>query len=514
MTDWKDICALDEIEDGAIRAVELDGEAWLVSRSGDSVAAIEGTCPHAGAPLAEGAVQDDAVICPFHHAIFALRSGERLAGPGCGDLRSRAASVEDGRVKLGPVLSGAFAEATAASDSVYAIVGAGAAGLACALELRALGASGRIVLIDEDEDPLYERTMLSKGALAGETTVAETARAPAGALAQAGIETLFGRKVEALSADRREIGFADGARLTYSTCFVATGAAARRPDWAGAALDGVFTLRKPDDLTAIAAALDGAESVAVIGGGFIGMEAAASLAKRGHAPTLLVRESMLLDGRYGEDVSAMLADKLDGLGCSVRLGAEVDALRSEDGRVSAVALKGGETVAAQAVLAAIGATRSAPFLDGVETREDGAVAVDAALSAAPGLHIGGDLAAKPDSDGHTPTGHWRAAERDGRLAAARMCGARPRTEQEIPFVWSAVGGPLHILGRATGDHVDYGSVTEGDFTRFFTEGERVVGAFGAGDRDVTADLHALMRTRDGCRLRDLAKAGWTTRRAA
>jgi NADPH-dependent 2,4-dienoyl-CoA reductase/sulfur reductase-like enzyme/nitrite reductase/ring-hydroxylating ferredoxin subunit len=508
---WTEVCRLSEVPQDGVLDVNYNDAPVLLTRDGETVMALEGTCPHAGAPLAKGACAGGELVCPFHHAVFRLRDGGRLAGPGLRDLRRYAVRVQDGRVALGaPSDDAPSAEPGAEpSDAVYAVVGAGAAGLACALALRDLGAAGRVVLFDRDPDPLYERTMLSKGVLAGGMDRAETARIDAGALQRAGIETRFGVEVAAIESSARTLRCADGSSLRYEACFAAPGAAAAPPPWEGGDLKGVHTLRDADDAAAIVAAADAGGRALVIGGGFIGLEASAALASRGAAVTLVAPEAGPFGDAFGADVSRMIDRALEGLGVVRRWGGSVSAFEGADGRFVAARLDDGDRIEADLVIVAIGMAPLGDALTPPVALEDGAAAVDAALQAAPGLWFGGDAAAAGGVASRRRGGHWRVAEADGRRAAAAMLG-RPDAAppEDPPFFWSDIDGPLHMVGVATGEWADSGEVAERSFTRWFLRDGEVVGALGCGDADETAALHALLRRHGAVSAGSLRAADW------
>ena len=501
------VCRVDQIAENSCFGVKIAGEAVLLTRRGDAVAAFDGVCPHQGAPLAEGAAADGLVVCPFHHAVFDLADGVRRHGPGLGDLRRRAVVVSDGVVHVGDA-----APAPAATQEAHrpriAIVGAGAAGLACAVSLRRFGHAGPILLIDGDPAPLYERTDLSKDGLGGAALDGTPPRIEETALDALAIERRFGARVAEIDGAARSIRFEDGARLGYDLCFAAPGAAARRLDLPGAGLPGAETLRSAEDAARSARAAAAGGRCVVIGGGFIGMEAAASLAQAGVETALLVRETAPGAGRFGADIAAMIAEHLRDLGVDLRIGAEPARFEAREGRLGAVRLASGERIETPLALLAVGETRLGGLVGSAE--QDGAVRTDPSLRVAPGLWAGGDAAAR---DG-ARTRHWRAAEEEGRRAAADMLGLAPPPEP-IPFFWTRIGGPpamvgLHLVGRVDPDleTVDIGSVAENDFTRFHLEDGRVVGAVGSGGRDATGALHLALIRHGTIARGSLAAAGW------
>jgi 3-phenylpropionate/trans-cinnamate dioxygenase ferredoxin reductase subunit len=174
------------------------------------------------------------------------------------------------------------------------IVGAGQAGLQVAESLRSEGWEGDIILLGDEPHAPYHRPPLSKAYLLGESTAAQlTMRSPE-ALARKNISLRTGTSVERIDRERCELHLSGGDRLPYHRLVLAAGARART--LAGADLAGVFSLRGLNDCQQIAAALETAENVVVIGGGFIGLEFAAVARKKGcvgSAPAIVYHDAAL-----------------------------------------------------------------------------------------------------------------------------------------------------------------------------------------------------------------------------
>ncbi len=178
------------------------------------------------------------------------------------------------------------------------------------------------------------------------------------------------------------------------------------------------------------------------------------------------------------------------MGVEVTTDAEPEAFESERGRLARVRLSTGEVVETPLALLAVGEARRGGLVGAAEA--DGALLVDERLLATADLWVGGDAAAGVGAR----TRHWRAAEEEGRLAAAAMLG-RERTAAAVPFFWTQLGAPpgpmvgLHMVGRTDPEleHVDVGDVAGNDFTRWHMEGGEVVGATGSGANDRTAAYH-------------------------
>ncbi|GGE24025.1 pyridine nucleotide-disulfide oxidoreductase [Aureimonas endophytica] len=510
-----DVCALSDLSVEGMTEVEAQGLKILLLREpGDRVQALGGLCPHKGAPLKDGMRVGSKLICPWHHAIFDVATGDHLEPPGKGCLNRFAASVEDGRVFVeiaeGQGLHRPEVEAAQrrrGGDKLFAIVGAGAAGLACAEELVKLGFDGRIVMISPEAEPPYDRTDLSKTYLAGKLPDEKLPLAAPEALDGLGIERRTAT-VTRVDPSAREIRFTVGEPLRFDRCFVAPGSAAARPNLPGLDLDGVHVLRSHCDAAALKAALPRARHIVVVGAGFIGMEAAAQLATLGKRVTVIARDKIPFVRQFGPDVAGQIADQHKEKGVAIQGGQEVESLKGADGRVAAVRLKSGQEIEADLVLVAVGAAPRAKLLDPEAGK---GVAVDAFLEFAPGVHAGGDIAAVPLPGRMKPLRieHWRVAEQHGRQAARAMLGeAEPFAG--IPFSWTAQFDRVSYLGHAdSADEVHIeGDLAAGSYTAFYVERGTVTAAIGRGKGDRTPALHALMLSDPTPSRASLESVGW------
>lgn len=511
-----DLCALHDLSPDGLHEFEAGGIKVLLARDGDRVLATGATCTHKGAPLKNGQRVGTSVVCPWHHAIFDLESGAHREPPGKGCLARFEAGVDaDGRVHVevpegaGPHRPDVRPEDRGTGDErVFAIVGGGAAGLACAEELVRRGFGGRIRLFVPENEPPYDRTDLTKTYLQGKKNDGDLALLPAGRLRDLGIE-LVEREVRRIDAEAGEIEFTDGARERFSRCFAAPGSAAASLDMPGAQAAGVFRLRSHEDARRLREAAGEAKRIVMIGSGFIGMEAAASLQASGKSVTVLSRSELPFARPWGEAVARRILQVHRDKGVEVRTGVAAERIETEGGRAVAVVLEGGERIEADLVLAATGAAPRSDILSGVR-REGPGVAVDARLHAGGDVFAGGDIAQFPLAAGGTARiEHWRVAEQHGRHAAGAMLGDEAPF-RGVPFFWTAQFSPLRYVGHAEGFdevHVE-GALDEGSFTAFYVSGGRVLAALGQGKGDRTAALHALMLADPAPARERLAGADW------
>jgi len=236
------------------------------------------------------------------------------------------------------------------------IVGTGHGGAQAAIALRQQGHEGSILMVGRDAVPPYERPPLSKEYLAGDKGFERIMIRPEKFWADKGIDLKLGAAVTRIDAAAHRITLSDGSALTYRKLIWSGGGDPRRLPVAGAVLPGVFYVRDKSDADAMMAALAaGARRAVVIGGGYIGLEAAAVLRKLGCEVTLVEMLPRLLARVAGEELSSFYADEHRRQGVDLRLGEGVRAVLGEDaGKVTGVALESGEELPCDMVVVGIG----------------------------------------------------------------------------------------------------------------------------------------------------------------
>jgi len=423
--DLKEGIAEGELRDGVPLLGHADGEAVVLVKVGERVHAVGATCSHYGGPLAEGIVADGAIHCPWHHACFDLATGT-AGGPALSSIPCWNVRHEGGRVRIGskrtttlPLVGG---------PKAIAIVGGGAAGVACAEALRLEGYAGTIrMIVAEGSDPV-DRPNLSKDFLAGtapEEWVTLRSREALGALE---IEVIDGPAL-AIDLAARQVRVADRS-IGWDALLYATGAEPIRLPIEGATLPHVHTLRTLADSKAIAAASSGARAV-VIGASFIGLEAAASLRARGAAVTVVAPEAVPLARVLGDEVGAFVRRVHEGKDVAFRLGRKPVRISAD-----AVELDDGTRVPADLVVMGVGVRPRLALAEAAGMHVDRGVMVDAALRASDGVYAAGDVARYPWDGEQVRIEHWQVAVRHGQaVARAILGGTSPR--RDVPFFWSA-----------------------------------------------------------------------------
>jgi 3-phenylpropionate/trans-cinnamate dioxygenase ferredoxin reductase subunit len=234
------------------------------------------------------------------------------------------------------------------------IVGAGHAGAHCAAALRQFGFRGTIGLVSEEVHLPYERPPLSKDYLGGDKAFEQMGLQPAAFWSDRQISLLGGTKITSVDAARHLVRCEDGRELAYGKLVWAAGGRARRLSCPGADLGGLHVIRTREDVDALKAELDGAQRVVVIGGGFIGLEAAAALRKRGKDVTVVEAFERVLARVTGAALSAFMQEQHRARGVEICLGAKVASLSGESARVTQVHLHDGRRLSADLVIAGIG----------------------------------------------------------------------------------------------------------------------------------------------------------------
>lgn len=240
------------------------------------------------------------------------------------------------------------------SGADVVIVGAGHAGAQAAVVLRQAGFTGTIAMIGRESEPPYERPPLSKEYFAREKTFDRLYIRPVQFWADKDIDLVLGTEVTAVDPATKTLTLSDGTGFAYGKLIWATGGDPRRLTCDGADLAGVHAVRTRADCDQLMGEIDGGvKTIAVIGGGYIGLEAAAVLTKLGCKVTLLEALPRVLARVAGPELSAFYEKEHRDHGVDLRTGVAVDCLVGE-GRVTGVKLADGSVIPAEAVIVGIG----------------------------------------------------------------------------------------------------------------------------------------------------------------
>ena len=321
------------------------------------------------------------------------------------------------------------------------IVGSGHAGAQAAIALRRLGFTGTVALAGEEAELPYERPPLSKEYLSGDRPFDRMLLRQAAFWPSADIALLAGRKAVHVDPPAHAVTFADGEVATYGRLVWAAGGDARRLSCHGHDLSGVHSVRSRADVDQLLRELPDVRHVAVVGGGFIGMEAAAVLTKLGRTVTLLEAQSRVLARVCGDEIARFYEAEHRAHGVDLRTGTTVASIEARDGeRVGGVGLESGEVIACDMVIVGIGIVPAIEPLRAAGAARDGGVLVDrAARTSLADVYAVGDCAVRP-SDFAQDGGPIRieSVQNAGVMAlaaAADITGAVPDKEP-VPWFWS------------------------------------------------------------------------------
>ena len=492
--------------------VDAAGTKLLIVRLAEGLHVVDALCPHAQAPLAEGALCGKRLVCPWHHSVFDVTDGALLDPPALDGLRAYAVRVEGDGIFVTlpeqpaePRRVAHPAAAASGQDRTVAVIGAGAAGQAAAEALRGAGFDGRVVLIGREAFPPYDRTNLSKHFLTGDAGEDKLPLRPTGFLEGLKVERMIGT-VASLEAAEKTVRFEDGATLRYDGALLATGSIPKTLDVPGADLPGIWTLRTVADARRLVGAVaDKRKRVAVIGASFIGLEVVSSLRQRGVEVTVISPVRIPFERQLGRAVGESLHHLHAENGVRFQLGEEIARFSGNTGGVHGVHLKSGAVIPAEIVVVGIGVRPATGFVHGTALAEDGGLVVDEHLHAGNDLYAAGDLANFPlphPSGGveRTRIEHWRVAQQHARLAARNLAAGGPRftlaDEGFVPFFWTFhFGQRLNYVGHASGEDE---IILDGDprrppFLAYYLRDGRLLAAAGTHrDADLAA-IHELLR---------------------
>ncbi|HZE21344.1 MAG TPA: FAD-dependent oxidoreductase, partial [Desulfobaccales bacterium] len=364
------------------------------------------------------------------------------------------------------------------------------AGLAAAETLRQDDFKGRIVVLSADSRLPYDRPNLSKGYMSGEAGPDALPWRTAEFYRDHDIEFLLGQRVTRVDPALKTVTLADRSTLKYDALLLAPGGIPRTLDLQGAQQPNVFTLRSADDADAIITAAGQASRVVAVGAGFISMETAAALTKRGLKVTVVGSGTVPLERQLGREIGELLKQVHEEQGVAFRLGRQVARLDGYD-RVEAVVLDNDEALPADLVVVGLGIRPATEMLAGVELNPDGGVSVNRQMQVAEDLYAAGDVARFPDWRDGAPIRieHWRLAEQLGRVAAHNMAGRRVEYAG-VPFFWSEQFDLfLQYVGYAAAwdEVILHGDLPGRNFLAYYLKDGRVLAAAGfQRDRQLAA----------------------------
>jgi 3-phenylpropionate/trans-cinnamate dioxygenase ferredoxin reductase component len=389
------------------------------------------------------------------------------------------------------------------SGNVYVIAGAGLAGAKAAETLRSEGFDGPVVLIGDEEERPYERPPLSKDYLAGKAERETIYVHPETWYADNKVELRLGSPVTAIDRAARQVTLADGSSVGYAKLLLATGSSPRLLTVPGADADGVHYLRRASDSDQIKAVLATASRIAVIGAGWIGLEATAAARTAGVEVTICEAAGLPLLRVLGPEVAQVFADLHREHGVDLRFGVQVEEIATDPktgGRASGVRLADGSHIEADAVIVGVGIIPNAQLAEAAGLEVSNGIVVDAALrSSDPDIFAAGDVASAyhPLLGRHIRVEHWANALNQPQAAARAMLG-QDVSYDRVPYFYT----DQYDLGMEYAGYVEPGGydqvVFRGDkdgreFVAFWLSGGRVLAGMNVNVWDVNDAIQDLVR---------------------
>jgi len=383
------------------------------------------------------------------------------------------------------------------------IVGGGLAAARTVRVYRDAGGAAPLTVLSAEHALPYNRPPLSKGFLRGELEADAVFVEPEAAYAELDVDVRLGKAVSAVDTERRAVTLSDGATVDFDRLVLATGALPRALGVPGEELEGVHSFRTLADAETVRAAAENAASAVVVGAGFIGMETAASLRRRGLAVTLVEPADGLFAALRAPVVSHSLERLYRDRGVELLLGDSVAEFQGAGGRLAGAVTRKGHELPADIAIVGVGVRPSTGYLDGSGiATENGAVLVNERFETnVPGIYSAGDVASFHDPVfGHRRLiQHWTNANHHGQRLGGILAGEDTPYDLVAYFFSEVFGTKLGLLGDLEAGHdelVARGSLEDGDLTVFYLRQGRLAAALVSGQAMESQDaLNGLLRAR-------------------
>ena len=359
------------------------------------------------------------------------------------------------------------------------IVGGGQAGFEAAASLRAEGYQSPITLLGEEPHLPYQRPPLSKGFVLDKQGLDEIELRPQSFYRDHGIEVRVGERVVHVNREGRSVRLKSGESIPYDSVVLAVGARNRSLPIDGAELDGVLYLRTLDESRELKSRVQRAQSVVVIGGGFIGLELAAVARTLGKSVTVLEAQPRLMPRVVAPAISEFYRELHTSQGATVVCGAMVSEIVGAGGKVRAVAVGGGRSFPADVVLVGIGVVPNVELAQGAGLKVGNGIVVDDCLRTSdPAIYAVGDCAEHPNTfaGGRVRLESVQNACDQARCAAAAIAGRRA-PYAALPWFWTDqydVRLQMAGLSQKYDQTVTRGDIAARKFSVFYFKDGRLV----------------------------------------
>ncbi|HET8564864.1 MAG TPA: FAD-dependent oxidoreductase [Solirubrobacterales bacterium] len=380
----------------------------------------------------------------------------------------------------------------------FLLIGGGMASANCAAELRRRGGDGSILLVGREPEPPYERPPVTKEYLRGEAGREDAYVNPPSWYEENGVELMTGRNVLALDVEARTAKVQGGEEVAFGKALLGTGAMVNILRVDGAENEGIHYVRAFGNADAIRSDVADAERVVLIGGSYIGCEAAASLTAQGKKCTIIAIEDVALSRTFGVEAGRWFQRQLEEHGVEFHGGETLSAFEG-DGRVRAVVTESGLTVECDTVVVGAGVRPDAMLAEraGIEVGEGGIVCDSKLQTSVEGIYAAGDCCSY-ESVVHgrrIHVEHWDVAMQQGQHAAANMLGADEDYEV-VPYFFSDLAdwagleyvGPAYEWER----EVWRGDREQGEFSVWYLQGGKVAGCLSVDRSEDLAEARRML----------------------
>jgi 3-phenylpropionate/trans-cinnamate dioxygenase ferredoxin reductase component len=360
------------------------------------------------------------------------------------------------------------------------IAGGGHGGTQAATALRQYGFDGSIAIVSAEDAYPYQRPPLSKAYLEGAVDVGQILIRPASYWADHGIDLVRGRRIDAVDPAQRLVTTDDGAATKYRTLIWATGSTPRALDCPGWDLAGIHLVRSLSDVDRLRADLASASAVVIVGGGYIGLEAAAVLRKLGKQVTVVEAFSRVLARVSADPISRFYQAQHEERGVELRMDSNVTGFEGAGGQVRAIRLADGEVIPADVAIVSVGVVPSAEPLIVAGAIYDNGVLVDGQCrTSLPDVYAIGDCTASPTAYADGAVVRLESVQNavDQGSTVARRLSGKPEADPAVPSFWSdQYDLRLRTIGLSHGydDAVVRGDPTSRSFSVVYLKSGRVI----------------------------------------
>jgi NADPH-dependent 2,4-dienoyl-CoA reductase/sulfur reductase-like enzyme/nitrite reductase/ring-hydroxylating ferredoxin subunit len=501
---YKEIAKTNDLKNGEMRSYKIDDEHnVLLCRINDEYSAVGAFCTHYGAPLEEGVLKGETIMCPLHHACFNAKNGNLLEPPAMDALPVFELKIEGDKISVnvpdeipGSRKPDMVKKDTKADSRVFVLLGAGASAYFAAQSMRENGFRGNIIMVTSENRSPYDRPNLSKDYLAGSAEEEWMPLRPDDFFNEYGIEIKQSAVIMGVDFQRKQVSLESNEHLKYDKLLIATGGIPNKLNIKGADLKNIFYLRSFDDADQIIASLKDSKNAVVIGASFIAMETAGSLVERKINVTVIAPEEIPFERNFGKEIGMLFRKEHEKNGVVFKLKSKIKEFKGT-GKVESVVLESGEEIKTDLVVIGIGVKPATGFLDSAELLDDKSLKTDSYLRVRDDVYASGDIASFPDfrTGNHIRIEHWRLAQQLGRTAGANMSGKEIKFSG-VPFFWTQQAGmTLRYVGfvKDWDEILIDGSIAGKKFIAYFIKNNTVMAA-AAMNRDKELDaVHLLMK---------------------